>query len=114
MRVHKLAGALTFALIAGLGVVSFAAEKQAGPSDLFKQYCARCHGEDGTGNTPKGKQLRARDFTDSEFQDAKSDGDLIKTVTKGGEDMPAFGKKLSKEEIEGLVKNDVRSFRKKS
>ena len=113
MKATKVAGALTFALIAGLGVAAFAAEKQEGPSDLFKQYCARCHGEDGTGNTPKGKQLKARDFTDSEFQNAKSDGDLIKTVTKGGEDMPAFGKKLSKEEIESLVKNDVRGFRKK-
>ncbi len=113
MRRTWLAGALAFGLIAGLGIAAYAAEKQEGPSDLFKQYCAKCHGEDGTGNTPKGKQLKARDFTDSEFQNAKSDGDLVKTVTKGGEDMPAFGKKLSKEEIESLVKNDVRSFKKK-
>jgi mono/diheme cytochrome c family protein len=34
-------------------------------------------------------------------------------VTKGGEDMPAFGKKLSKEQIEGLVKKDVRGFGKR-
>ncbi len=110
MRV--LAG-VAFGVIASVGVALFAADKQEGPSDLFKQYCAKCHGEDGTGNTPKGKQLKARDFTDSEFQSAKSDEDLIKTVTRGGEDMPAFGKKLSKEEIEGLVRNDVRGFKKK-
>jgi hypothetical protein len=35
-------------------------------------------------------------------------------VTDGGEDMPPFGKKLSKEQIEGLIKNDVRGFRKKN
>jgi len=29
-------------------------------------------------------------------------------------DMPAFGKKLSADQIESLVKNDVRGFAKKS
>jgi hypothetical protein len=33
-------------------------------------------------------------------------------VTKGKDDMPPFGKKLSKEQIESLVKNDVRGFAK--
>ena len=40
----------------------------------------------------------------------KTDAELMKTVTEGGEDMPPFGKKLSKEQIETLVKNDVRGF----
>jgi len=113
MRITRLAGGIVFGLISCLGVAFYAAGRNQGPSDLFKQYCAKCHGEDGTANTPKGKQLKARDFTDPEFQSGKSDKDLIKTVTNGGEDMPAFGKKLSPEEIEGLVKNDVRGFRKK-
>jgi mono/diheme cytochrome c family protein len=113
MKGARLAGAVGFGLIAGWGLAVYAGGRTQGPSDLFKQYCAKCHGEDGTGNTPKGKQLKARDFTDPEFQNAKSDGDLVKTVTNGGEDMPAFGKKLSKEEIESLVKDDVRGFRKK-
>ncbi len=64
----------------------------------------------GTGNTPKGKQLMAQDFTDPEWQAEKSDADMIKQVTNGGEDMPPFGKKLTKEQIKSLVKNDVRGF----
>ncbi len=72
--------------------------------------CARCHGEDGTGNTPKGKQLMARDFTDAEWGSAKSDADLIKSVAAGGESMPAFGKQLTREQIESLIKNDVRAL----
>jgi len=83
------------------------------PSALFLEYCAKCHGQDGTANTPKGKQLMARDFTDAEWQSSKNDAQLIKTVTEGGEDMPAFGKKLTKEQIESLVKDDVRGFAKK-
>ena len=83
------------------------------PSALFVEYCAKCHGQDGTGNTPRGKQLMARDFTDAEWQSSKKDDQLIKQVRDGSEDMPAFGKKLTKEQIESLVKNDVRGFAKK-
>jgi mono/diheme cytochrome c family protein len=92
------------------------ANPQAGdqhPSALYVEYCAKCHGQDGTGNTPRGKQLMARDFTDAEWQSSKKDDQLIKQVRDGSEDMPAFGKKLSKEQIEGLIKNDVRGFAKK-
>ncbi len=109
-RTRALA-AILFGALAGFGVTLLATEEH--PSALFKEYCAKCHGEDGTGNTPKGKQLKARDFTDPEWQASKKDADLIRTVTKGGEDMPEFGKKLSKAQIESLVKDDVRGFRKK-
>jgi len=107
----RVAAGLCFGLIAGGGVVLFG--KDAHPSALFIEYCAKCHGEDGNAKTPKGKQLMAREFTDAEWQSSKSDADLIKTVTKGGEGMPAFGKKLTKEQIESLVKDDVRGFNKK-
>ncbi len=113
MRRTKVLAGTVFGLIAGVGLTLLAWEKAEHPSALFKEYCAKCHGEDGRGQTPKGKQLKARDFTDSQWQSDKSDADLIKTVTKGGEDMPAFGKKLTKEQIECLVKDDVRGFGKK-
>lgn len=108
MRSTRFLGAAVFALVALYGVALYAGSEH--PSALFKQYCAKCHGEDGKGNTPKGKQLMARDFTDAEFQAAKTAAQLIKTVTEGGEDMPPFGKTLSKEQIESLVKSDVRGF----
>jgi mono/diheme cytochrome c family protein len=108
MKSGRVFGAAAFALVAGYGVSLYAGTEH--PSALFKQYCAKCHGEDGKANTPKGKQLMARDFTDAEFQAGKADAKLVKTVTEGDEDMPPFGKKLSKEQIEALVKNDVRGF----
>ena len=111
MKPSRLLGAGAFVLTAGYGVALYAAEEH--PSALFKEYCAKCHGEDGRAETPKGKQLMARNFTDSEFQASKNDAQLIKTVTKGQEDMPPFGKKLTAEQIESLVKNDVRGFGKK-
>jgi mono/diheme cytochrome c family protein len=112
MKKPRILGALVFGAIAAVGVVAlFAADQH--PSALFLEYCVKCHGQDGTGNTPKGKQLMARDFTDAEWQSSKKDEQLIKQVTQGSEDMPAFGKKLTKEQIESLVKNDVRGFAKK-
>jgi mono/diheme cytochrome c family protein len=108
MTVRRMLGGLVFGGLLSFGLVLYATEDH--PSALFKEYCAKCHGEDGTANTPKGRQLMARDMTDAEFQAAKSDAALIKQVTDGGEDMPPFGKKLTKEQIESLVKNDVRGF----
>jgi mono/diheme cytochrome c family protein len=61
----------------------------------------------------KGRHLKARNFTDAEWQAGESDAELIKSVTEGKEDMPPFGKKLTKEQIESLVKDDVRGFAKK-
>ena len=111
MKTTRILGGLVFAAIAGTGVALFAGDQH--PSALYLEYCAKCHGKDGTANTPKGKQLMARDYTDAEWQSSKTDAQLIKTVTEGGEDMPAFGKKFTKEQIESLVKNDVRGFAKK-
>lgn len=111
--ISRIAVALMFAFTGIGGTALLFARAGTHPSSTFVEYCAKCHGEDGKGQTPKGKQLMARDFTDAEWQSAKSDADLVKTVTKGGEDMPAFGKKLSKEQIDALVKDDVRGFGKK-
>jgi mono/diheme cytochrome c family protein len=107
----RLLGGLVFGVIGGFGVTLFATQEH--PSELFKQYCAKCHGEDGKADTPKGKQMKARNFTDAEWQSGESDAELIKSVTEGKDDMPPWGKKLSKEQIESLVKNDVRGFAKK-
>jgi mono/diheme cytochrome c family protein len=113
MKTTQILGALAFGAIGTLGVTLFATEQEQHPSALFKQYCAKCHGEDGKAGTAKGKHLMARNFTDSEWQAGESDAELIKSVTEGKEDMPPFGKKLTQEQIESLVKDDVRGFAKK-
>ena len=110
MKKTRILGALVFGAIAGLAIAMYA--EQTGPSETFMQYCAKCHGEDGKAQTPKGQQLKAQDFTDKDWQEHHTDEELIKVVTEGGMDMPAFGKKLSAEQIEGLVKKDVRGFGK--
>ena len=96
-------GALTLGL--ALPTLSFAGD--SGP-ELFKQKCAMCHGETGDG---KGK-LPALGSSDVQ---KKSDGDLKGAIEKGVKGtkgmMPAYGSKLSPDQIDVLVKF-VRSLKK--
>jgi mono/diheme cytochrome c family protein len=97
------------ALLAACTAVARAVPRE--PSRLYMLRCAECHGENGRGRTPRGRKLEARDFTDPEFQQLKSDRDLIEMVENGKEGkMPAFGKILTPEQIRSLVVEDVRGF----
>jgi len=68
----------------------------------FKTNCTLCHGDDGSGNSPTGKALKAKDLASAEVQ-AKSDADLAAVIAKGKGKMPAFGSKLSPDVINSLV-----------
>ncbi len=95
------------AVVLGLMVptVSFAADSAA---DVFKQKCALCHGENGAG---KGK-VPALSSADVQ---KKSDADFKNAIEKGTKTangvMPAYGTKLSADQVEALVKY-VRSLKK--
>jgi mono/diheme cytochrome c family protein len=78
----------------------------AGPSSetLFKQNCAKCHGDDGSGDTSMGRIFGPPDFTDSGWWAKNSSkAEHIRVITKGKKNMPAFGKKLTKAQIAGLA-----------
>lgn len=93
----------SFALILLLGTIFprlLTAEPDA--ASLFKTKCALCHGEDGSGNTPSGKALKAKDLRSEETQ-KKSDAEITEVVTKGRNKMPAFAQKLKPEQIQQLV-----------
>ncbi|HEX9638298.1 MAG TPA: cytochrome c [Acidobacteriota bacterium] len=77
---------------------------------LYKKQCAPCHGEDGKGQTPAGKMLKARNHTDPEWQKSVTDEQLIESITNGTGNMPKWGDKLSAEQIRGLVEVVVRGL----
>ena len=80
---------------------------------LFKERCARCHGENGRGQTVIGQMVGAPDFTDeSWWNEEKDERRFVRSITEGKGDMPAFGKKLSRPEIKALAAY-VKTFRKK-
>lgn len=78
-------------------------------SEVYATYCAVCHGDDGKAQTEKGKEKGARDLTNRKWQDSVDDSRLLKSIAKGRDKMPAFGKKLSAEEIQALVE-EVRAI----
>jgi mono/diheme cytochrome c family protein len=80
---------------------------------LFREKCARCHGEDGRGRTVIGRMVNAPDFTDESWWDEeKEERRFVRSVAEGRGEMPAFGKKLARPEIRALAAY-VKTFRKK-
>ena len=73
--------------------------------------CVLCHAADGSGSSPSGKALKAKDLGSAEVQ-KNTDEQLTETITAGKGKMPAFGKKLKPEDIKQLVAY-VRSLTKK-
>jgi mono/diheme cytochrome c family protein len=76
----------------------------------YKAKCATCHGPDGKGDTAMGKTMKVKDLGSAEVQGA-SDTDLTTIIEKGKKPMPGYEGKLTKEQIDGLVKY-VRSLKK--
>jgi len=72
-------------------------------ADLFKGKCAACHGADGKGNTGMGKALKLRDLSSADVQ-KQSDADLTNIITNGKDKMPKYDGKLTKDQINDVVK----------
>ena len=71
-------------------------------ASVLKSKCVLCHAADGSGNSPTGKALKAKDLRSAETQ-TKSDSDIAAVITKGRNKMPPFGEKLKPDQIQGLV-----------
>ena len=100
---------LAFVIGVVLAAVNVFAADDPGAT-LFKAKCAMCHGQDATGNTPMGKNLKIRDLTSADVQ-KQTDAELDAVITKGKNKMPEYGTKLTKEQISDLEKY-VRSLKK--
>jgi mono/diheme cytochrome c family protein len=72
-------------------------------AQLYSKNCASCHGRDGRGKTAKGRLNHSRNLSDSEWQNRVSDERIFNSIMNGKGKMPAYGKKLSDQEIDSLV-----------
>jgi mono/diheme cytochrome c family protein len=71
---------------------------------LFRQYCARCHGADFSGNGWRERGHTIPDFTSRAWQKGRSDVQLRVSVLEGkGTRMPGFQGKISNQEVRDLV-----------
>jgi len=91
--------------------LSAATPAPADAQDVYLDKCAVCHGKDGSGNTAKGRKVKAKDLRSAEIQ-KMSDAELIKDVSQGkGKDMDGFEKELGADMVKKLVAY-CRSFAK--
>lgn len=89
-------------LILGIVVIGLPAFGAGPDAALYKSKCAMCHAADGSGNTPMGKSQKLRDLRSDEVQ-KQTDVELTKVIAGGKGKMPAYGKQLSTEQVEGLI-----------
>src|ERR1039457_1299780 len=82
------------------------AAAQAGKAEegreLFELICVNCHAVDGSGNTPIGKAVGAKDLRAAEAQKL-TDAQIYTQIDKGKGNMPPFGDTLNKANINDLI-----------
>jgi mono/diheme cytochrome c family protein len=93
----------------GTMTVTVEAAARGGGAEIYAAHCARCHGGDGRGQTAKGKQTGAKDFTNPKWQALEARG--IRAITSGKGNMPGFKNTLSAEEIRAVWEH-VRKFKR--
>lgn len=100
----SLATACLFAAAAAVG-----AEKGRGQSQtergraVYEAKCTRCHGADGAGRTRMAEIVEPPDMSDPAWQRQRSDARMIASVSNGRGQMPAFKKKLTRQEIAASI-----------
>jgi mono/diheme cytochrome c family protein len=92
---------LTFVVASSL--VAQQAAKSPG-ANIFRTKCVLCHGSDGSGKTPLGKQLQAADLRSKDVQKL-GNAELHKIIHDGQANMPPFADQLSESEIDQVLKH---------
>ena len=93
-------------LVAVLAVPAISA-RAADAKALYAKDCAKCHGEDGKGETKMGKKLGAKDYTDAKVQAELKDDAAFKAIKEGLKDKD--GKILMKPS-EGASDQDIKDL----
>lgn len=85
-------------------------DELAQAADDYKNACIKCHKADGAGGSfdNDGKEVKVPDLRTHGLKD--SDKELAEQIAEGGDNMPAFGKKLDAARIDNLVRYIRREF----
>ncbi len=104
--------ALTVAAFAAAALSAAAADGKA----LYEKECAKCHGNDGKGQTKMGQKLGAKDYTDPKVQAELKDDVAFKATKEGlkskdGKVLMKPAENLTDEEIKAMIAH-MRTFKK--
>jgi len=94
-------------VIAALALAASTAALTAGDAAaIFEKQCQKCHGADGTGQTPMGKKLALKDFTDAKVQAGFTDAEATKALKEGVKD----GDKTKMKPAEDVTDDDIKAL----
>ncbi len=94
----KLAIIVSLAALGAAGAYAQADDAAA----LYKAKCQVCHGPDGKGSVA-GQKLGVKDLHSPEVG-KMTDAELFDITKKGKEKMPGYDKKLTDDQLKGLIK----------
>jgi len=77
------------------------AARAADAASVWASHCADCHGKDGRGRTGMGRRLGVKDLSSTPKSAAELAADIADGIPE--RKMPAYGKKLSPEQIDALA-----------
>lgn len=102
-----------WALILAASLIALAplAQAEVGGEALYRQHCARCHGDDGRAKTWRGYLFFAQNLSKARWQERESDEDILEAIRRGPRAMPAFADELDETEQRTLV-HYVRALRR--
>lgn len=102
------------ALACLVGLIAAPTVQAADGEQLYKFYCAQCHGLQGKGDGPnvtKDFPVDPRNFTKADEMNKLSDADIRNVILDGGPVadkspmMPPWGKTLAKDDVDALIKH---------
>jgi cytochrome c6 len=103
-------------LLGALAALGAALALAAPAAENWENYCAKCHGADGKGQTKAGRKLQVKDYTLAAEQAKFTDAEAIRATAEGLKDpngkerMKGYKDELSPREIEELVAH-LRKFK---
>jgi mono/diheme cytochrome c family protein len=90
-------------ILAAVPLLTGCARKTLATPELYKTYCARCHGRDGRGDPRHLKRYPYLDLCSSPMVHRGDRPAVRQRIAEGDGPMPGFSHRLTPQEIERLV-----------
>lgn len=92
----------------GIGTAGSLVASDFDVAAAWEKDCRKCHAEDGSGLTKKGRKLRLKDYRKAEVQAEMTDEEIVKAIAEGVEEdgeftMNPYSEDYSPEEISAFI-----------